>query len=174
MNYEIKKIYKLLWRGLSGPNAGLLESDGWFWERETCDRLTVTNGQPGSASVLEWEAIVIGDDVLIAERNNDGTNTVTKIVVQGSSDEELFAATMARISESMKLIIGIEYDEELLQEQGGPRQKPVWYSFKNDRIMALAFELSDLEAELLGLSQEKKDALAEHRRVMDAEFARTI
>jgi len=168
MSYEIKKVYKLLRRGLFGPNAGLLEPDGWFWERETCERLTTTNGNPGAAEVLEWEAIVIGEDVLIAERNDDGTNMVTKIQVRGSSDEELRAATLARIPESMKQIIGIKHDETLLQEQGGPRRKPVWRSLKNDRVMALAFEISDLEAELLGLVQEKKDAHEEFSRVMKA------
>ena len=168
MSYEIKKIYKLLRQGIAGPNAGLIEPDGWFWERETCERLTAMNGNSGAATMVEWEAIVIGDDVLIAERNEDGTNTITKIVVRGSSDEELRAATFSRIPEPMKHLMGIEYDEALLEEQGGPRRKPVWYNLKNDRIMALAFELSDLEAELLGVAQEKKDAFAEFQRVMEA------
>jgi hypothetical protein len=159
MSYKIQTIYRAV-----VPGFAVLGSfhQGWYWGRETAERVITNDGGARQGTVSEWDVIVMDDgDVLLAQRAKDGTNNIEKILVHGDSDEEILAATLARLPEEYKKTLGLNYDEALRVEQRQPELTRSW-----ERNKMLNLDISAEEARVLGLAQDRDQAIADFQAIV--------
>ena len=168
MSYEIKTIYQaqvpvFMFMGQV--------TQGWYWNRETAERVIINDGGSRQGMVNEWEVICIDGDVLVAERAEDGTNMITKVTVRGDTDEDILAATLERFPEVWKECLGLEFDavkkaDQALSEVG-----------RRPRERLLMLDVTVEEARVLGLAEDRDRAIEWFNEIVekqDAEAGRAI
>lgn len=130
-------------------------TQGFYWKEETARRVITNDGGVRQGMVVPCEVLIMdNDDVLLVERSEDQSNRITKIEVHGDSDEELRAATLARLPEAGKEFLGLEFNAEKKAAQG------LYESNESVREQMLVLDISEEEARVLGILSERKEALA--------------
>lgn len=168
MTYEIKTVYQAIVPAFEWSSP---MHQGLYWNRETAERMIGADRQPPGARVDEHDVIVMENgDVLQATSLEDPDRgimktSVKKATVYGDSDEELRDASLARLPDLWKKVLGLPYDAEKAAQQSFLFSDGV--DEKHVRWKLLLLEITDEEARVLGLGDDKRDAIQQWDDVCD-------
>ena len=166
MSYEIKTIYQAITPGFE--SLGLIHQ-GLYWERETAERMLTQDGGSRQGRVDEHDVIVMdnGDVIKTTSLEDPDTGTMkttAKVVrIYGNTDEEMREATIARLPELWKKLLGLPYDKEVASFQ-----KTSWASASDEQMRRklLILDVTAEDARVLGMGDERTKAIEDFQEIM--------